>query len=199
MSAAAPDAILDQVFRTARTQNGWTAQPVTDADIHALYDLMKWGPTSANCQPARIQFIRPGPAKERLIPCMTPGNVDKTRAAPVTAIIGYDLEFYEHLPRLFAHAPAMKDNFAGPAKEAAAHAAAFRNGTLQGAYLMVAARLLGLDVGAMSGFDAAKVDAEFWAGTKIKTNFICNIGHGDAAKVMQRLPRFEFAEICKIL
>jgi len=199
MSSVVPDAIIDQLFRTARTQNGWTSEPVTDAQIHALYDIYKMGPTSGNCQPARVQFIRSAAAKERLIPCLSPGNQDKTRAAPVTAIIGHDLEFFEHLPRLFPHNLAMKDNFAGPAKEAAAAGAAFRNGTLQGAYLMIAARMIGLDVGAMSGFDTAKVDAEFWAGTKVKTNFICNIGHGDPAKVMGRLPRFEFAEINKIL
>lgn len=199
MSTKVSDAVLDQVFRNARTQNGWTGEAVSDAEITALYDLMKWGPTSGNCQPARIQFVKSAAAKERLVPCLSPGNQDKTRAAPVTAIIGYDLVFYEHLPRLFPHNPAMKDNFAGPGKEAAAQAAAFRNGSLQGAYLMMAARMLGLDVGAMSGFDAAKVDAEFWAGTQVKTNFICNIGHGDPAKVMGRLPRFDFAEICKIL
>jgi len=199
MSTPISDAVLDQVFRAARTQNGWTSQPVTDAELHALYDIYKMGPTSANCQPARVQFIRSAEAKERLLPAMSPGNQEKTRTAPVTAIIGFDVAFYEHLPRLFPHAPAMKDNFSGPGKEAAAHAAAFRNGTLQGAYLMIAARMIGLDVGAMSGFDTAKVDAEFWAGTQVKTNFICNIGHGDPAKVMGRLPRFDFAEVNKIL
>jgi 3-hydroxypropanoate dehydrogenase len=199
MSAKVSDAVLDQVFRNARTQNGWTSEAVSDAEITALYDLMKWGPTSGNCQPSRIQFVKSEAAKARLLPAMSPGNQEKTKTAPVTAIIGYDLEFYEHLPRLFPHNLAMKDNFAGPEKAAAAQAAAFRNGSLQGAYFMLAARMLGLDVGAMSGFDAAKVDAEFWAGTKVKTNFICNVGHGDPAKVMGRLPRFDFAEICKIL
>ena len=199
MSTQISDAVIDQLFRTARTQNGWTSEPVTDAQIKALYDIYKMGPTSGNCQPARVQFVRSEAAKARLLPAMSPGNQEKTKTAPVVAIIGYDLEFYEHLPRLFPHNPAMKDNFAGPGKEAAAQAAAFRNGTLQGAYLMIAARMLGLDVGAMSGFDAAKVDAEFWAGTKVKTNFICNIGHGDPAKVMGRLPRFDFDDINKIL
>jgi len=199
MSSILSDAVIDQLFRTARTQNGWTSEPVTDAQLKALYDIYKMGPTSGNCQPARVIFVRSAEGKARLLPAMSPGNQEKTKAAPVTAIIGYDLEFYEHLPRLFPHNPAMKDNFAGPGKEGAAQAAAFRNGSLQGAYLMIAARAIGLDVGAMSGFDAAKVDAEFWAGTKVKTNFICNIGHGDPAKVMGRLPRFDFDDINKIV
>lgn len=199
MSSAITDAVIDELFRTARTQNAWKPEPVTDAQLKALYEIYKMGPTSGNCQPARVLFVRSEAAKARLLPAMSPGNQEKTKTAPVTAIIGYDVEFYHHLPRLFPHNPAMKDNFAGPGKEAAAQAAAFRNGTLQGAYLMIAARMIGLDVGAMSGFDAAKVDAEFWAGTTVKTNFICNIGHGDPAAVKQRLPRFEFDEINKIL
>ena len=199
MSNPISDAVIDQLFRTARTQNGWTSEPVTDAQINALYDIYKMGPTSGNCQPARVIFVRTEAGKARLLPAMSPGNQEKTKAAPVTAIIGYDTHFYEHLPRLFPHNLAMKDNFAGPGKEAAASAAAFRNGSLQGAYLMVAARLLGMDVGGMSGFNAAKVDEEFWAGTKVKTNFICNLGHGDPAKVMSRLPRFQFDEVAKIL
>jgi 3-hydroxypropanoate dehydrogenase len=199
MSNPISDAVIDQLFRTARTQNGWTSEPVTDAQIKALYDIYKMGPTSGNCQPARVIFVRTEAGKARLLPAMSPGNQEKTKTAPVTAIIGYDTHFYEHLPRLFPHNPAMKDMFAGPGKEGAAQAASFRNGSLQGAYLMIAARAIGLDVGAMSGFDAAKVDAEFWAGTAIKTNFICNIGHGDPAKVMGRLPRFEFDEINKIV
>lgn len=199
MSTVLSDAVIDQLFRVARTQNAWTSEPVTDAQLKALYDIYKMGPTSGNCQPARVLFIRSEAAKARLLPCMSPGNQEKTKTAPVTAIIGYDTHFYEHLPRLFPHNLAMKDNFAGPGKEGAAQAASFRNGSLQGAYLMIAARSIGLDIGGMSGFDAAKVDAEFWAGTDIKTNFMCNIGHGDASKVMGRLPRFEFDEINKIL
>jgi 3-hydroxypropanoate dehydrogenase len=199
MSSVLSDADLDQLFRVARTQNAWTSEPVTDAQLKALYDIYKMGPTSGNCQPARVLFIRSEAAKARLLPCMSPGNQEKTKTAPVNAIIGFDTHFYEHLPRLFPHNLAMKDNFAGPGKEAAAQAASFRNGSLQGAYLMIAARSLGLDIGGMSGFDAAKVDAEFWAGTTVKTNFICNIGHGDSSKVMGRLPRFEFDEINKIL
>jgi len=199
MSSVLSDAVIDQLFRVARTQNAWTSEPVTDAQLKALYDIYKMGPTSGNCQPARVLFIRSEAAKARLLPCMSPGNQDKTKTAPVSAIIGFDTHFYEHLPRLFPHNLAMKDNFAGPGKEAAAHAAAFRNGSLQGAYLMIAARTLGLDIGGMSGFDAAKIDAEFWAGTTIKTNFVCNIGHGDPAAVKQRLPRFDFDEINKIL
>lgn len=199
MSSPISDAVIDQLFRTARTQNAWTSEPVSDEQIKALYDIYKMGPTSGNCQPSRVIFVRSAEGKARLLPAMSPGNQEKTKTAPVTAIIGFDTHFYEHLPRLFPHNPAMKDNFAGPGKEGAAHAAAFRNGSLQGAYLMIAARSLGLDVGAMSGFDAAKVDAEFWAGTAVKTNFICNIGHGDPAKVMGRLPRFDFDDINKII
>ncbi|HEY4371890.1 MAG TPA: malonic semialdehyde reductase [Burkholderiales bacterium] len=199
MSSVISDAVIDQLFRTARTQNGWASEPVTDAQLKALYDIYKMGPTSGNNQPARVQFVRSAEAKARLLPCMSPGNQEKTKTAPVTAIIGYDVEFYHHLPRLFPHNPAMKDNFAGPGKEAAAQAAAFRNGTLQGAYLMIAARMIGLDVGGMSGFDAAKVDAEFWAGTTVKTNFMVNLGHGDPAAVKQRLPRFDFDEINRII
>lgn len=190
-------AVQDQIFRNARTQNGFTDQAVTDDELRAVHDLAKWGPTSMNTQPARFQFLRTAEAKARLVPFMSPGNQAKTGAAPVVVIIGYDLEFYEHLGRNFAHNPNARGVFAG--NDALIQATAFRNGTLQGAYFMIAARMLGLDSGAMSGFDAAKVDAEFWAGTKVKTNFICNLGHGDPSKVMGRLPRFEFAEACKLL
>jgi 3-hydroxypropanoate dehydrogenase len=199
MSKVISEAVIDQLFRTARTQNAWTAELVTDEQLKALYDIYKMGPTSGNCQPARVQFVRSEAGKARLLPAMNPGNQEKTKTAPVTAIIGYDVEFYHHLPRLFPHNPAMKDNFSGADKDAAAHAASFRNGTLQGAYLIIAARMIGLDVGAVSGFNAAKVDAEFWAGTTIKTNFICNIGRGDPSGVKQRLPRFDFDEINRIV
>lgn len=191
------EAVQDQVFRNARTQNGFTDQAVTDAELRAVYDLAKWGPTSMNTQPARFQFLRSAESKARLVPAMSPGNQAKTAVAPVVVIIGYDIEFYEHLAKNFAHNPNARGVFAG--NEALIQGTAFRNSTLQGGYLMIAARMLGLDCGPMSGFDAAKVDAEFWAGTKVKTNFICNMGHGDPSKVMGRLPRFGFDEAAKML
>lgn len=191
------EAVQDQVFRNARSQNGFTDQAVTDAELRAVYDLAKWGPTSMNTQPARFQFLRTAEARARLVPAMSPGNQAKTAVAPVVVIIGYDVEFYEHLAKNFAHNPNARGVFAG--NEALIHGTAFRNSTLQGGYLMIAARMLGLDCGPMSGFDAAKVDAEFWAGTKVKTNFICNMGHGDPSKVMGRLPRFAFDEAAKML
>lgn len=189
---------LDILFRKARTQNGWRDIPVTDDELRAVYDLAKWGPTSANCQPMRIVFVRSKEGKEKLKPALSAGNLDKTMAAPVTAIIGHDLRFYDHLPRLFPHAPA-KSWFEGPEKVAFANDGAFRNGSLQGAYFMIAARAVGLDCGPMSGFDNAKVDEAFFAGTQVKSNFLCNLGHGDPSKVMERLPRFDFDEICKIV
>ena len=193
----ADNATLDLIFRNARSQNGWQDKPVTDDQLKAVYDLAKWGPTSMNCQPMRILFLRTAEAKARLLPCMSAGNQNKTATAPVVAIIGYNLEFYEDLSKNFAHNPNARGVFAG--NEALIQGTAFRNGTLQGAYLMIAARAHGLDCGPMSGFDAAKVDAEFWAGAKIKTNFITGIGYGDPAKVMGRLPRFTFDEACKVL
>lgn len=192
-----PESVQDQVFRNARTQNGFTSQPVSDDEIRAVYDLAKWGATSMNTQPARFQFLRTAEAKARLAPLASPGNQPKILAAPVVVIIGHDMEFYEHLVKNFAHNPNARGVFAG--NDAMIQGTAFRNGTLQGAYLMIAARMLGLDCGPMSGFDAAKVDAEFWAGTKVKTNFLCNLGHGDPSKVMGRLPRFTFEEAAKLL
>lgn len=191
------EAVQDQVFRNARSQNGFTDQAVTDTELRAVYDLAKWGPTSMNTQPARFQFLRSAESKARLVPAMSPGNQAKTAVAPVVVVIGYDLEFYEHLVKNFAHNPNARGVFAG--NETLIYGTAFRNSTLQGGYLMIAARMLGLDCGPMSGFDAAKVDAEFWAGTKVKTNFICNMGHGDPSKVMVRLPRFAFDEAAKML
>ena len=193
------DQVLDTLFRKARTQNGWQDKPVTDDQLRAVYELMKWGPTSANCSPARMLFLRTREAKERLKPFLNPGNVDKTMAAPVVAIVGYDLSFYEHLPRLFPHNAEAINWFKAPEKKAFADTTAFRNGTLQGAYLIIAARAAGLDVGAMSGFNNDGVDKEFWAGTTVKTNFLCNIGHGDPAKVFGRSPRLAFGEACKLL
>jgi 3-hydroxypropanoate dehydrogenase len=191
-------AVLDQLFLEARTQNGWLPTPVSDDQLRAIYDIMKFGPTSANSCPARVVFVRTPEAKARLLPALTPGNVDKTKAAPVTAIIGYDTRFFEWMPvKLFAHRPEMADNYAK--NRALTETVAFRNGTLQGAYFMLAARAVGLDVGGMSGFDNAKVDAEFFADGRVKSNFLCNLGHGDPAKVMQRLPRLDFAEACTLL
>jgi 3-hydroxypropanoate dehydrogenase len=193
---ALTDAALDQLFRSARTHNGWLPQPVSDDELRALYELTKMGPTSANCSPARLLFLRTREAKERLRPALSPGNLDKTMSAPVTAIIGHDMTFYDKLPQLFPHADA-RSWFAGKPELIAS--TAFRNGTLQGAYLMLAARAIGLDCGPMSGFDAAKVDAEFFAGTDIKTNFLCNLGHGDPAKLFARSPRLAFDEACTLL
>jgi 3-hydroxypropanoate dehydrogenase len=191
------DAAVDILFRNARTQNGWLPTPVSDALLRAIYDVMKWGPTSANCCPARLIFLHTPEAKARLIPALSPGNVDKTKAAPVTAIIGYDTRFYELLPQLFPHRPEMADNYKNNAT--LAQTTAFRNGTLQGAYFMLAARAVGLDVGGMSGFDNAKVDAEFFPDGRVKSNFLCNVGHGDPSKVMLRLPRLAFEEACTLL
>ncbi len=188
---------LDLLFLQARTQNGWLETPVTDDQLRAIYQIMRMGPTSANSCPARIVFVRTPDAKARLIPALSPGNVDKTKAAPVTAIIGYDTRFYELTPKLFPHRPEMKDTFANNAK--LAEVTAFRNGTLQGAYFMVAARAVGLDVGGMSGFDNVKVDAEFFPDGRVKSNFLCNLGHGDPSKVLVRLPRLDFDEACTVL
>lgn len=186
---------LDVIFRSARTHTRWLDRPVGDETLRALYDLLKWGPTSANCSPARIVFVRSREAKERLRPALSAGNVDKTMAAPVTAIIGHDLHFYDHLPRLFPHADA-RSWFAG--KDELIRTTAFRNGTLQGGYLIVAARSLGLDCGPMSGFDNARVDAEFFPGGIVKSNFLCNLGYGDAAGLHPRNPRLAFDEACRI-
>jgi 3-hydroxypropanoate dehydrogenase len=158
---------------------------------------MKNGPTSANSCPARIIFVRTPEGKARLIPALSPGNVDKTKQAPVTAIIGYDTKFYELFPKLFPHRPEMADPFR--ANPQLAETAAFRNGTLQGAYFMLAARAIGLDVGGMSGFDNKKVDAEFFPDGRVKSNFLCNVGHGDPSKVMPKLPRLSFEEACRVL
>jgi 3-hydroxypropanoate dehydrogenase len=191
------DCGLDLMFRAARTQNGWRSESVGDTQLRQLWDLMKMAPTSANCAPARLVFVRSVAAKERLRPALSAGNVEKTMAAPVTVIVGYDLKFYEQLPRLFPHEPSAKTWFTGSA--ALIEATAFRNGTLQGAYLIMAARALGLDCGPMSGFDNAKVDAAFFPGGTIKSNFLCNLGHGDPARVHPRSPRLDFADACQIL
>ena len=193
-----PRESLDQIFIEARTHNDWLQKPVPHETLRAIYDLMRVGPTSANTCPARIVFLRTPDAKARLLPALSPGNVDKTKAAPVTAIIGYDTRFFELMPtKLFAHRPEMAQNYAG--NSAFAEITAFRNGTLQGAYFMIAARAVGLDIGGMSGFDNGKVDAEFFPDGRIKSNFLCNVGHGDPAKVMAKLPRLDFEEACTLL
>ena len=185
----------EQLFTEARTQNGWLDTPVPDETLRRLYELFKWGPTSANCSPARVIFVRSAEAKARLVTCMAAGNVGKVEQAPVTAVIGMDMDFYEKLPRLFPHADA-RSWFVG--KPAMIEATAFRNSSLQGAYLMLAARALGLGCGPMSGFDADKLDAEFWAGTPVKTNFVCSLGHGDPAQLFARSPRLAFDEACSL-
>ena len=190
------DRSLNLIFRDARTHNGWLDKPVSDTLIHQIYDLMKWAPTSANSSPARIVFVRSAAAKERLLPAMAPGNLDKTRAAPVTAIIAHDTEFHEKLPKLFPQADA-RSWFAG--NQPLIDTTAFRNGTLQGAYLIIAARALGLDAGPMSGFDNAKVDQEFFPDGKVKSNFVINLGYGDHAKLFPRNPRLPFEEAAQIL
>ncbi len=190
------DNALDLLFREARTFNGWQERDVPDRLLHDLFDLMKMAPTSANMSPARIVFVKTAAGKERLRPALSPGNLDKTMAAPVCAVIGHDLEFWRHLPKLFPHR-----DMTGPFKDNPANAetAAFRNATLQGGYFILAARALGLDCGPMSGFDAAKVNDEFFAGTTVRANFLCNLGYGDPASIFQRSPRFEFAEVCTIV
>src|SRR5256886_6013971 len=180
--------------RRAPTRRGLD-RPVTDDQLRRIYDLMKWAPTSANSSPARLLFLRSRAAKERLAPALGPQNVDKTLQAPVTAIVAHDLRFYDELPRLFPHVDA-RSWFVG--NEPLVEATAFRNGSLQGAYLILAARALGLDAGPMSGFDNAKVDAAFFPDGKVKSNFLCNLGYGDPAKLMPRSPRLPFEEACRI-
>jgi len=192
------DQALDLLFRAARTQNGFIDKPVSDAQLQALYELMKWGPTTMNTQPARLVFVRSKAGKDKLAPALSPGNLEKTMAAPVTAIIGYDLRFYENLPRTFPHNPNAKAIFEGEAKKTHVQTTAMRNGSLQGAYLMLAARALGLDCGPMSGFDNAKVDAAFFPDGHVRSNFLCNLGHGDPSKVFPRSPRLAFDEVCTL-
>jgi 3-hydroxypropanoate dehydrogenase len=190
------DDALDLIFRRARTHRAWLDRPVPDDLLRRLYELAALGPTSANCSPMRLLFVKSREAKERLRPCLSPGNVDKTMQAPVTAIVGHTLEFPEDLPRLFPAAD-MRALFVGKPEFIAA--TAFRNGSLQGAYLMLAARALGLDCGAMSGFDTSKVDAEFFADGRAKSNFLCNLGYGDPGKLGPRPPRLPFDEVGRII
>ena len=190
------DVGLDLLFRDARSHKAWLDRPVPDDLLRRVYDLARLGPTSANCCPMRVLFLTSRAAKERLRPALSPNNVDKTMQAPVTAIIAHDLEFHEKLPRLFPGAD-MRANFVGKPELIAA--TAFRNGTLQGAYLMLAARALGLDCGGMSGFDNAKVDAEFFPDGRVRSNFLCNLGYGDPGKLPPRGPRLPFDEVCRII
>ena len=196
MGMSLEDAALDAMFRTARTQNRWLDQPVSDEQLQALYDLMRWGPTSANSFPVRIVFVTSPAAKERLKPLVLAGNQQKVMTAPVTAILGYDTQFYDWLPRLFPHADARSWFLDKPEF---AEATAFRNSSLQGAYFIIAARALGLDCGPMSGFDNEAVDREFFPGGRVKSNFLCALGHGDPAGLFERLPRPAFSEVCSIV
>jgi 3-hydroxypropanoate dehydrogenase len=196
LSGKLPSACLDQLFRDARTHNVWLDRDVPDALLHELIDLVKLGPTSANCSPARFLFVKSREAKEKLKPHLSEGNRDKTMKAPVCTIIGYDLDFYRHLPKLFPHTDA-KSWFEGDEQRIVD--TAFRNGTLQGAYLIMAARALSLDTGPMSGFDNKGVDRDFFVSTNIKSNFLCSLGYGDATKLLPRSPRFSFDEMARIL
>ena len=190
------DEALEVIFRAAHTHNIWQDKPVSPALLMAIYDLMRWGPTSANSSPARIVFVVAKEAKERLRPHLSAGNMKKTMDAPATAILGYDLDFARHMPRLFPHDPTASGWFADPAH---AEKTAFRNAGIQGGYFIIAARALGLDCGPMSGFDNAGVDREFFEGTAIKSNFLCNLGYGDPAGIRPRGPRLSFDEACKIV
>ena len=189
-------AVLDQLFCNARSHNGWLLKEVPDGLLHELHDVMKWGPTSANCWPLRVVFVKSADARQRLLPCVIEGNLDKVKAAPVTAIIGMDMAFYDMLPRLFPHTDA-RAWFVG--NQELVNTTAMRNSSLQGAYFMLAARALGLDCGPMSGFDNNKVDVEFFPGGMVRSNFICSLGYGDAAKLHPRSPRPEFGEVHRIV
>jgi 3-hydroxypropanoate dehydrogenase len=189
-------AALDQLFLEARTYNAWLDKPVPDELLYRLYETMRMGPTAANSIPARIVFVKSKEAKEKLSPALSEGNRAKTMAAPVTAIIGYDLRFYEKLDKLFPNAPGASNWF--DQDDQVAYTNAFRGGTLQGAYLIIAARALGLDCGPMGGFDNARVDEMFFSGTQVKSNFLCNLGYGDPKGVYPRNPRLSFGEACRI-
>ena len=188
--------MAERLFSGARSHNGWLDKAVSDMQLSQLYDLMKWGPTSANCSPARIVFVKSATQKDLLLDCIAAGNVDKTRAAPVTAIIGMDMAFYDKFPQLFPHADA-RQWFAGNAE--LIEATAFRNSSLQGGYFMLAARALGLDCGPMSGFDADKLNATFFNDSAVKVNFVCNLGYGDSQQLFPRSPRLSFDDACKIV
>jgi len=193
---------LDLIFRKARTHNVWLDRPVDDDLLRQVYDLARMGPTSANMCPMRIVFVKSREAKEKLKPALDPGNVDKTMLAPVTAILAYDLKFYEQMLKLAPHNPAARGWFAN--SPGLIEPTAFRSGSLQGGYFILAARSLGLDCGPMSGFDNAKVDAEFFSAPdgaflEVKSNFLCNLGYGDETKLFPRNPRLSFEEACRLL
>jgi 3-hydroxypropanoate dehydrogenase len=188
---------MDVLFRTARTHGAWLDKPVSDELLRQVWDLAKWGPTSMNTMPVRVVFVKSPEGKARLLPGVMAGNVEKVKAAPVTAIVAYDMKFYEFMPKLWPHGAKMADMFAGNPAMTAGHV--MRNGTLGGAYLIVAARALGLDTGPMSGFHNDKVDAEFFPDGRWKSNFLCNLGYGDAAKLHPRGPRLDFDEACRIV
>ena len=195
MKKALDDAALDTLFREARSYNRWSPEPVPERTLRDLYDLLKLGPTSFNCCPARFVFVSSAAAKATLVSCLSAGNVVKVEQAPTTVIIGMDEKFYEKMPMLFPRRPQAGEGFKDPA---VGSVTMMRNATLQGAYLILAARSLGLDCGPMSGFDNAKVDAAFFAGTTVKSNFLCNLGHGDATKLFPRSPRLSFEDACQI-
>jgi len=190
------DAGLDLIFRKARTHGAWADVPVDDALLRQIYELAKLGPTGANSSPLRVVFVKTKEAKERLRPCLSPGNVDKTMAAPVCAILAYDLRFYERMDYLFPHNPTARSWFEG---KPTAERSAFQNATLQSAYFMIAARALGLDCGPMGGFDNEMLDREFFPDERIKSNLLCNLGHGIDEKLLPRLPRLPFDEACRIV
>lgn len=191
------DAMARRLFTEARTHAHWQARAVPEAVLRQLHVLVACGPTSMNTQPMRLKFIVSAAAKERLLPCLNPGNLAKTRAAPVVALIGHDLGFPELLPRLFAHKADARSYYEGKPEFTAS--TALRNSSLQGGYLVIAARLLGLDCGPMSGFDAEAVDREFWSGTHVRSNFLCNLGYGDTTALRPRPPRLGFDEVCELL
>lgn len=198
MTTPLNDAALDQLFREARTHNVWLDQPIGDAQLHDLYELLKFGPTTSNSCPARFVFVKSAEAKAKLGPALDQGNYAKTMAAPVVVIVAYDLAFYEKMPQLFPHNLAAKSWF-DTKSDAELTTVCLRNGSLQGAYLILAARSLGLDCGPMSGFDNAMVDEAFFAGTRIRSNFLVNLAHGDASKLFPRSPRLAFEQACQIL
>ena len=185
------------IFQEARTHNDWLDKDISNDILMEIYDLMKWGPTSANCSPTRIIFVKSKASKDRLLPFVIESNLEKTKSAPVIAIIGYDINFHDHLPKLFPHNPDAQNWFNHSID--IAEETAFRNGSMQGAYFIIAARALGLDCGPMSGFDKEGVDNEFFRDTNIKSNFLCNLGYGDKTKLFERSPRFKFNEICEII
>lgn len=195
--AVVDQAALAALFTEARSQNGWRPDPVSDVQLQEAYDIAKFGPTSMNTQPMRLLFLRSADAKERLKPALAPTNVDKVMTAPIIAVIAYDTEFYTELPKIFPHNPNAQAYFTG--NPPAIEPTAFRNGSLQAAYFMLALRAVGLDVGPMSGFDAAKVDAEFFPDSSWRVNLLCGIGRGDPDKVFGRSPRFELEDIAQVL